>query len=98
MESSRSLHQVLKRLKKPAGVTHRANPHALRHGFAKDCLMAGGDTASLADSVGHESVETTKSVYAVFVLWDLRCRRDVSARQGGGRASWELQSCPPSAS
>jgi hypothetical protein len=28
--------------------------------------MAGGDSASLADLMGHESVETTKAFYAGF--------------------------------
>jgi site-specific recombinase XerD len=70
------VNQVLKRLKKRAGVTGRANPHAFRHGFAKDYLMAGGDLASLADLMGHESVETTKSFYAVFEQEDLRRKHD----------------------
>jgi site-specific recombinase XerD len=68
--------QVLKRLKKRAGVTGRASPHAFRHGFAKDYLMAGGDLVSLADLMGHESVETTKSFYAVFEQDDLRRKHD----------------------
>jgi site-specific recombinase XerD len=70
------VNQVLKRLKKRAGVTGRANPHAFRHGFAKDYLMNGGDLASLADLMGHESVETTKSFYAVFEQEDLRRKHD----------------------
>ena len=70
------VNQVLKRLKKRAGVTGRANPHSFRHGFAKDYLMAGGDLASLADLMGHESVETTKSFYAVFEQDDLRRKHD----------------------
>ena len=67
---------MLKRLKKRAGVTGRTNPHAFRHGFAKDYLMNGEDRASLADLMGHESVETTKSFYAVFEQEDLRRKHD----------------------
>ena len=70
------VNQLLKRLKKRAGVTGRANPHSFRHGFAKDYLMAGGDLASLADLMGHESVETTKTFYAVFEQDDLRRKHD----------------------
>jgi site-specific recombinase XerD len=33
--------------------------------------MNGGDLASLADIMGHESVETTKAFYAVFAVEDL---------------------------
>jgi site-specific recombinase XerD len=33
--------------------------------------MNGGDLASLADIMGHESVETTKAFYAVFAAKDL---------------------------
>ena len=38
--------------------------------------MNGGDLASLADLMGHESVETTKSFYAVFEQEDLRRKHD----------------------
>lgn len=67
---------MLKRLKKRAGVTDRANPHALQHGFAKDYLMAGGGLASLADLMGHEGVETTRRFYAVLEQEGLRRKHD----------------------
>jgi integrase/recombinase XerD len=67
---------MLKRLKQRAGLAGRANPHSFRHGFAKEYLMEGGDLASLADLMGHESVETTKSFYAVFEQDDLRRKHD----------------------
>ena len=38
--------------------------------------MTGGDLASLADLMGHESVETTKAFYAVFEEGDLRRKHD----------------------
>ncbi len=38
--------------------------------------MADGDLASLADLIGHESAETTKSFYAVFEQGDLRRKHD----------------------
>jgi len=60
------VNQLLSRLRKRANVHGRANPHAFRHGFAKMYLMNGGDLASLADLLGHESVETTRQFYAVF--------------------------------
>ena len=45
-------------------------------GFAKDYLMNGGDLASLADLIGHESVENTKSFHAVFEQEDLRRKHE----------------------
>lgn len=57
-------------------MTGRAHRHAFRHGFDKEYLMAGGHLASVADSMGHESVETTKSFYAVFEQDDLRRKHD----------------------
>jgi hypothetical protein len=38
--------------------------------------MNGGDLASLAGLMAHESVETTKSFYAVFEQEDLRRKHD----------------------
>ena len=73
------------RLRKRAGVTDRANPHSFRHGFAKDYLMAGGDLASLADLTGHESVETTKSFYAIFEQDDLKRKHDQFSAARWGR-------------
>jgi site-specific recombinase XerD len=53
--------------------------------LAKDYWMAGGDLASLADLMGHESVETTKSFYAVFEQDDLRRNHDHFSAARWGR-------------
>lgn len=60
------IRQVLKRLGQRAGVQGPVNPHAFRHGFAREYLLAGGDLASLADLLGHSSVEVTWRYYAIF--------------------------------
>ena len=80
------VNQLLKRLRKRAGVTGRTNPHAFRHGFAKDYIMHGDDLGTLADPLGHEGVETTKSFYAVFEQEDLKRKHDQfsGARWGQG--------------
>ena len=70
------VNQLLRRLRKRADVSGRANPHAFRHGFAKMYLMNGGDLASLADLLGHESVETTRQFYAVFRADELALKHD----------------------
>lgn len=36
------------------------HPHAFRHMFARNFLVAGGDIALLADLLGHSSIETTR--------------------------------------
>jgi integrase/recombinase XerD len=58
--------QALKRKKRKAGVRGRANPHAFRHGFAREYLKNGGDLATLARLLGHENISTTTDFYAVF--------------------------------
>jgi integrase/recombinase XerD len=58
--------QLLRRLKKQAGVRGRCNPHSFRHAFAREYLRAGGDIATLARLLGHSNINTTASYYAVF--------------------------------
>ncbi|MCB9455148.1 MAG: tyrosine-type recombinase/integrase [Anaerolineaceae bacterium] len=60
------VNQLLKRLKLRAGITGRVNPHAFRHGFAREYIMNGGDLATLSQIMGHSNVTTTASYYAVF--------------------------------
>jgi site-specific recombinase XerD len=61
-----ALNQLLLRLKKAAGVQGRVNPHSFRHAFARQYIEAGGDLASLAQLMGHSSIQVTASFYAVF--------------------------------
>lgn len=58
--------QMIKRLKRRAGVAGRANPHSFRHNFAREYLKAGGDVVTLARLMGHSDVNTTAAYYAVF--------------------------------
>ena len=64
--------QMLKRRAKRAGVTGPVNSHAFRHGFARHYLLDGGDLGTLADLLGHSSVEVTKSFYGLFTFEELR--------------------------
>lgn len=72
------IREILKRLKRRAGVTGRANPHSFRHGFARGYLLAGGDVATLAKLLGHSNLNTTAAYYAIFSpgeLAELHARR-----------------------
>lgn len=64
--TSWGVREILRRLKTRAGVTERANPHSFRHGFAREYIKAGGDVVTLAQLLGHKSVNTTAAYYAVF--------------------------------
>lgn len=65
------LEQILKRLKKKAGVKGRTNPHAFRHAFAREYLTNGGDLATLSRMMGHSEVETTVKHYALYTQDEL---------------------------
>ena len=57
---------------KEAGKEGPANPHSLRHFFAREFLLSGGDLATLADLLGHSSAEVTKSSYAIFTEREMK--------------------------
>jgi len=63
--------QILRRLKKQAGVKGRVNPHSFRHVFAREYLRAGGDAIRLARLLGHDSADTTAAYYAIFTADEL---------------------------
>ena len=79
---------MLRRRARRAGVTGPVNPHAFRHAFARAFLMDGGDLATLADLLGHSSVEVTKASYAIFTIQELkekhRRHSPVARLLGGG--------------
>jgi integrase/recombinase XerD len=60
------LHRILRHLKRVAKVTGRVNPHAYRHGFAREWLRNRGDLGTLSRILGHSSPTVTLMFYAVF--------------------------------
>lgn len=60
------IYQILKRLKKKAEVTGKANPHSFRHNFARQYLLSGGDVITLAKILNHKDVNMTAEYYAIF--------------------------------
>lgn len=52
---------LFKRVRERAGITdRRLSPHILRHTFAINYLISGGDAFSLQELLGHENLETVK--------------------------------------
>jgi len=79
--------QMLKRRARLAGVEGRVNPHSFRHAFAREFLLNGGDLATLADLMGHSTIEVTKASYAIFTVKELQAvhrRHSMVARLFGG--------------
>jgi site-specific recombinase XerD len=66
--------QMLTRRAEEAGIEGAVNPHSFRHGFAKHYLLDGGDLGTLADILGHASVEVTKDYYGIFTVGELRVK------------------------
>jgi len=58
--------QILKRLKKQAGVKGRISAHRFRNAFAVEFVKAGGDISTLAALLGLGSINITAAYYAVF--------------------------------
>lgn len=57
---------MLKSLKERTGIIGRVNPHAFRHGFAREYIKRGGDISTLAKLLGHADMSITAKYYAVF--------------------------------
>jgi site-specific recombinase XerD len=70
------VYHALKGRGKLAGCTGPVNPHAFRHGFARAYLLSGGDLGTLADILGHSTVEVTKSYYGIFTAEELQRKHD----------------------
>jgi integrase/recombinase XerD len=70
------IYQILRRLKRAAGVRGKANPHSFRHNFARMYLQSGGDAITLAKFLGHSDPRTTADHYAIFSIGELGAMHD----------------------
>lgn len=58
------IYRMLKRLAEAGNIAGRCNPHAFRHAFARDFLLAGGDLGMVSDLMNHSSIVVTHKYYA----------------------------------
>lgn len=57
----RSIERIVEKYVKKTGLSVKATPHTLRHGFAKDQLTNGADIHLLQEMLGHAHISTTQA-------------------------------------
>lgn len=57
------VYQLLQRLGERAGVSGRVNPHAFRHGWAREALSNGASLGVVSQMLGHSDVHVTDQFY-----------------------------------
>lgn len=58
--TTRSIERIVEKYVKSLGLSVKATPHTLRHGFATDLLINGVDIRSVQEMLGHANISTTQ--------------------------------------
>jgi site-specific recombinase XerD len=58
--TARSVQRIVSRYALLAGITKHVTPHTMRHSFATDLIMNGGDLRSVQAMLGHSNISTTQ--------------------------------------
>lgn len=58
--STRSVQQIINQCKEKAGISHTANSHGLRRGYATESVRKGANLLAIRDILGHADVRTTQ--------------------------------------
>jgi integrase/recombinase XerC len=88
----RSVHTIVRRAAKAAGIARRVSPHTLRHTFATHLLDGGADLRMVQELLGHRRLSTTQRYTHVGADQMMRAydlahprARAVQPPAGGGR-------------
>lgn len=78
----RSVQRMVKKYARKVRLPVDASPHAIRHSFATDLLMAGADLRSVQEMLGHKNIATTQ-IYTHITNKQLREVHEAFHGRGG---------------